>query len=215
MKSLFPLNRIFTVLNTSYTGKSEVALPFLKVYVSGTLEAKVNGLLVPALASEVFKLTPGERIKFIEETSYNANDGIPVFTSLGEMEINRGRELMISCLSFGCKNILYPIALENKNQFNSHFLNLADLQSNVIKFQDRNVINYGLSDQLNAELFDEIKAFKYLKIEKVAAGINCKSIHELIISRYFFIYYPVLAFYNQNTDIFIHFLNASKKEKTD
>ncbi len=57
MKQLFPLHGIVTVLNTPFSTKGEIDLPALKRNVNYALVAGVAGFLVPAMASEVYKLS--------------------------------------------------------------------------------------------------------------------------------------------------------------
>jgi dihydrodipicolinate synthase/N-acetylneuraminate lyase len=64
MKQLFPLHGIVTVLNTPFSAKGEIDFSALQKNVGYALDAGVAGFLVPAMASEVYKLSETERIEY-------------------------------------------------------------------------------------------------------------------------------------------------------
>jgi dihydrodipicolinate synthase/N-acetylneuraminate lyase len=183
MKTLYPLHGIVTVLNTPFTPIGSVDLSSLRTHILEALDAGVNGFLVPAMASEVYKLTPKERLEMVETTLCVTNGKVPVFAGLGEKNCNLSRELLKSCLSLGCKKVLFQIPYENENQFKTHFMKLAELQPEVIMLQDWDSSGYGLPDSLIIELFDRVEAFRCLKIEIIPAGLKYSRILELTDGR--------------------------------
>ena len=66
MKKLFPLHGIVTVLNTPFTDSDEIDFHALKQNVREALNAGVAGFLVPAMASEVQKITFDERLGMVD-----------------------------------------------------------------------------------------------------------------------------------------------------
>ena len=65
-KQLLELKGIITVLNTPFTDRNALDLPSLRKNVRYALEAGVAGFLVPAMASEVDKLSSEERRQIVE-----------------------------------------------------------------------------------------------------------------------------------------------------
>ncbi|HPE77054.1 MAG TPA: dihydrodipicolinate synthase family protein, partial [Draconibacterium sp.] len=61
MKELHPLNGIVTVLNTPFKTDNSIDFSALKRNVTNAISAGVVGFLVPAMASEVYKLSEIER----------------------------------------------------------------------------------------------------------------------------------------------------------
>jgi 4-hydroxy-tetrahydrodipicolinate synthase len=62
------------------------------------MRAGVAGFLVPALASEVYKLTLKERLEMGEATLSITNGRVSVFAGLGDKNYNLSRQLLKSCL---------------------------------------------------------------------------------------------------------------------
>ena len=179
MKSLYPLHGIVTVLNTPFTTAGDVDLFSLKKHVLEAMHAGVDGFLVPAMAAEVYKLTLKERLEMVEVTLDVTNGKVPVFAGLGEKKFNLSRELLKSYLELGCKKVLFQIPFENENQFKSRFMKLAELQPEVIMLQDWDFSGFGLPDSLIIELFEQVEAFRCLKIETTPAGLKYSRILEL------------------------------------
>ena len=66
MKELYPLFGIVTVLNTPFTQDDKIDVPGLKRNVDYAIQSGVAGILVPAMASEVYKLNLSERQQILE-----------------------------------------------------------------------------------------------------------------------------------------------------
>lgn len=183
MKDLYPLHGIVTVLNTPFKNDGTIDYQALKKHARIALEAGVAGFLVPALASEVYKLTFEERVKMVEAILETAGDKVPVFAGAGEIEPERSKVLLKSYISLGCNHVLFQIPYHNENQFRSHFKTLAELNPEVIMLQDWDPSGYGLPDDLIVYLFNQVEAFRCLKIETVPAGIKYSRILKLAEGR--------------------------------
>jgi 4-hydroxy-tetrahydrodipicolinate synthase len=179
MKELYPLKGIVTVLNTPFTNDDTIDHKALKNNVEEALKAGVAGFLVPAMASEVYKLSVNERLKMVETVLETAGDHIPVIAGAGETDLSKSKEILRSTLDLGCKNVLFQIPYKNEEQFRSHFMELAALNPEMIMLQDWDASGYGLTDELICDLFEKVEAFRCLKIETVPAGIKYSKILEL------------------------------------
>ena len=179
MKQLFPLHGIVTVLNTPFSTKGEIDLPALKRNVNYALVAGVAGFLVPAMASEVYKLSETERMDMVAAVLEETNGKVPVFAGAGETDLGKSKRLISEYISLGCKNVLFQIPFLNETQFKNHFYELAATGPEMIMLQDWDSTGYGLSDNLILELFETVEAFRCLKVETVPAGVKYSRILEL------------------------------------
>lgn len=179
MKELYPLHGIVTVLNTPFTKNNTIDLSALQQNVKEALHAGVAGFLVPAMASEVYKLSYSERIQMVEAVLKIAGDRVPVFAGAGETDLDKSKKLLKEYIQLGCKHVLFQIPFQNEVQFRAHFMQLAELQADVIMLQDWDATGYGLPDELILDLFEKVEAFRCLKVETVPAGIKYSRILEL------------------------------------
>lgn len=179
MKELYPLHGIVTVLNTPFTNKNSIDLEALKQNVKGALRAGVAGFLVPAMASEVYKLSATERIEMVTAVLEITGNRVPVIAGAGETDPDKSKKLLKEYIQLGCNHVLFQIPFQNEVQFRAHFLQLAELQADVIMLQDWDASGYGLPDELILDLFEKVEAFRCLKVETVPAGIKYSRILEL------------------------------------
>lgn len=178
-KKLFPLKGIVTVLNTPFAKDGTIDLKALKCNVDEALKAGVAGFLVPAMASEVYKLSESERLAMVDTVLETVENRVPVIAGAGETNLSKSKKLLKSYLDLGCTNVLFQIPFENEKQFRHHFMELATLDPKMIMLQDWNASGYGLGDELICDLFENVEAFRCLKIETVPASIKYSRILEL------------------------------------
>ncbi|GAB3519765.1 dihydrodipicolinate synthase family protein [Emticicia fontis] len=172
MKELFQLSGIVTVLNTPFDKHGNVDLASLKRNVQYALKAGVAGFLVPALASEVVSLNIAERLQMVEAVTEEVANKVPVFAGAGEPDIERRKHIVKEYLAMGCKNVLFQMPFENEATFKKQFYELANLGVETIMLQDWSANGYGLPDELILALFQEVEAFRCLKVETVPAGVK-------------------------------------------
>jgi dihydrodipicolinate synthase/N-acetylneuraminate lyase len=122
MKQLFPLHGIVTVLNTPFSANGEIDFSALKKNVRYALDAGVAGFLVPAMASEVYKLSETERIEMVAAVLDEVNGKVPVIAGAGETDLTKSKRLISEYIRLGCKNVLFQIPFQNENQFKNPFL---------------------------------------------------------------------------------------------
>jgi len=179
MKQLFPLHGIVTVLNTPFTRDDTIDFNALKKNVNEALNAGVAGFLVPAMASELYKLSVIERLNMVATVVETVDCRVPVIAGAGETDLSKSKNILRSYLDIGCKNVLFQIPYKNEEQFKSNFMELAALDPEMIMLQDWDASGYGLADELICDLFENVRAFRCLKIETVPAGIKYSRILEL------------------------------------
>lgn len=179
MKQLFPLKGIVTVLNTPFKTDKTIDLPALKRNVDDALDSGVAGFLVPAMASEVYKLSEIERMDMVAAVLDEVKEKVPVIAGAGETDLGKSKRLISEYIRMDCKNVLFQIPFLNETQFKNHFYELAATGPEMIMLQDWDASGYGLSDNLILELFENVKAFRCLKVETVPAGVKYSRILEL------------------------------------
>jgi len=179
MKTLYTLKGIVTVLNTPFTKDNKIDYAALQENVKEALRAGVAGFLVPAMASEVYKLSFSERIEMLEAVLDIVGNRVPVIAGAGETDIEKSKKLLKEYIQLGCKHVLFQIPFQNENQFRNHFTELANLQPEMIMLQDWDASGYGLPDELILDLFEKVEAFRCLKVETVPAGVKYSRILEL------------------------------------
>lgn len=175
----FPLKGIVTVLNTPFTKGDTIDHAALKINVEEALSAGVAGILVPAMAAEVYRLSHSERLEMLTTVLETVGDKIPVIGGAGEQDLSKSKELLQAYMDIGCKNVLFQIPFIEEQQFRKHFMELADLDPQMIMLQDWDATGYGLSDELIVDLFHKVTAFQCLKIETIPAGPKYSRILEL------------------------------------
>lgn len=183
MKELYPLRGIITVLNTPFAADDSIDYHALKTNVRDALNAGVAGFLVPAMAAEVSKLSVSERIKMVETVLTTVDGKVPVIAGAGETILEKSKSLLRAYVEAGCRNVLFQIPYQDDRQFKSHFMELADIDVDMIMLQDWDATGYGLPDELILDLFKNTEAFRCLKIETVPAGIKYSRILNLTQGR--------------------------------
>lgn len=179
IKELYPLKGIVTVLNTPFTKEDQIDLHSLRRNVSEAIDAGVAGFLVPAMASEVYKLSVNERLAMVEAVLEEANQRVPVIAGAGETDFRKSKEILRAYIQLGCKEVLFQIPYVAEKQFQTHFMELAELEPEMIMLQDWDASGYGLPDELILKLFEDVPAFRCLKVETVPAGVKYSRILEL------------------------------------
>jgi len=183
MKELLPIHGIITVLNTPFSKYNSIDIPSLKRNVKEAVDSGVAGFLVPALASEIHRLTLAEREIMVATVLETVDGKIPVFAGTASRSIEEGKSVLLLYKELGCTHFLVQLPYVNWNQFESDFYALADLGPEVIMLQDWDATGYGLPDELILKLFEEVPAFRCLKVETIPAGVKYSRMLELTEER--------------------------------
>ncbi len=176
MKELYPLHGIVTVLNTPFTKGDKVDLGALARNVSVALEAGVSGFLVPAMASEVKKLSHAEKLSMVAKVLEVVANKVPVFAGTADVDIQSSAGMIRAYQQLGCNHFLIQLPFNGARQFKQDFLTLIDLDPEIVMLQDWDANGYGLPDELILELFEQVPAFRCLKVETVPAGVKYANI---------------------------------------
>ncbi len=171
-KTLLPIRGIITVLNTPFDKTLNLDLDALGENVENAIQAGVAGLLVPAIASEVDKLTRQERLAMVKKVLERTNTRVPVIGGASASTQEERLEMTRQLTDLGCDGVLVQIPFESEKQYTGAVLELAKCDPHFLMLQDYAPNTYGLPVSLITSLFDEVPCFRALKIEVVPAGIK-------------------------------------------
>jgi 4-hydroxy-tetrahydrodipicolinate synthase len=177
MKELLDIRAIITVLNTPFTAGDTIDIDSLKRNVQEAIDAGVAGFLVPAMASEVDKLTDIERDLLVSATLDVARGKVPVIGGASAPTVEARARHAKAVIDAGCDGVLASIPYQSDPQYTHAVEALAKLEPKFIMLQDWASTGNGLPVPLIARLFEEIDAFKALKIEVPAAGIKYTQVY--------------------------------------
>ena len=183
MKELLDLRGIVTVLNTPFDDDDTIEVDGLCKNVAAALQAGVSGFLVPAMASEVNKLTEAERhllVRTVIEMAHghSVRHKITVIGGASapttEERIHIGKQL----IDLGCDGILVSIPYQDDVQYTRDARSVADLRPPFLMIQDWDASGDGAPVPLIAKLFNDIDVFRCIKIEVVPAGTKYTAVLE-------------------------------------
>jgi 4-hydroxy-tetrahydrodipicolinate synthase len=182
MKSLYPLRGIVAVVNTPFDEAGGIDLTALGRHIEYAMRNDVAGILIPALAAEVYALKPEEKLAMVKQAVAFAQGRCKIIgcaTSPGREErLYMAREL----IGLGCDGVNAVIPYENDEQYMDEVREIAALEPTMLMLQDWNT-GYGLPDALICRIFDEVDCFRCLKVETVPAGIKYSRMIEMCGNR--------------------------------
>ena len=172
MKELLDLDGIITVLNTPFTDKDTIDVDSLRRNVRLAIDAGVKGFLVPAMASEVGKLSEAERHQLVTVTLEEAAGRAMVIGGGSAPTDTERLRIARDLIHLGCDGVLVNIPYVSDEQFRRAVSEVAGLPPPFLMIQDWDFEGYGLPVDLIVRLFEEIEVFRCLKIEVVPAGVK-------------------------------------------
>jgi dihydrodipicolinate synthase/N-acetylneuraminate lyase len=182
-KQLLELRGIITVLNTPFTDDDTVDLPSLQRNVRYALEAGVAGFLVPAMASEVDKLSASERRRIVEAVLAENCGKVPVIGGSSAVTAEERKRNAAALIQLGCDGVLASIPYQDEIQYERDVRELDALGPGFLMLQDWDFRGYGLPISLIARLFDQVQSFRCLKVEVVPAGVKYSEVLALTEGR--------------------------------
>ena len=163
------LDGIVTVLNTPFTESGDIDTRSMRAHVEYALEAGVAGFLVPAMASEVSKLTESERIILVTTVIEAVGGRVPIIGGASHPDENGRKRIARALIDLGCDGLLVSMPYESDARYESDLRRIADLGPPYLMIQDWDAVGYGLPVPLIARLH-EAGLFQSLKVEVVPAG---------------------------------------------
>ena len=160
------------MLNTPFDTSGAVALEALRANVRYAIDAGVAGFLVPALASEVGKLSRDERMEMVRAVVAEARGKAVVIGGASAPTSDERCALATMFTGLGCDGVLAAIAFEDEAQYTRDITALAATAPGFLMVQDWDFNGFGAPVDVVARLFEEIDAFRCLKVEVVPAGVK-------------------------------------------
>lgn len=170
MKTLLDLRGIVTVLNIPFDERNAVDLSALRANVVSALDAGVAGFLVPAMASEVYKLQTGERAAIVDAVLDATGEQATVIGGASALTPEARFVEAQRLIEQGCGGVLVSIPFESEDAYRREVEALASAQPPFLMLQDWDFNGPGLPVPLIARLFEEVPAFRALKVEVAPAG---------------------------------------------
>ena len=170
MKPLLNLPGIITVLNTPFTSDDQVDTLSLRRNVRAALKAGVAGFLVPAMASEVGRLSEYERDTVLTCALEESKGRVPVIGGASAATQADRVRYARRCVSLGCAGVLVSLTYQTDELYERELREVAAVEPSFLMVQDWDFSGYGAPVALIARLFDEVQPFRCLKVEVVPAG---------------------------------------------
>ena len=178
MDKVLDLQGIITVLNTPFTRDNLIDVEALKQNVQRAIDAGVVGFLVPAMASEVSKLSLVERREIIEAVLEIAQGTVIVIGGASALNNEECIKIAKDVIDLGCDGVLINIPYKNDMQYTRSVEKIANLDPGFLMLQDWSFEGYGIPIDLIVSLFDQIEVFKALKVEVVPSGVKYSQVLE-------------------------------------
>lgn len=178
MKSLLNLRGIVTVLNTPFSDDDTVDLDALRHNAQRAIDVGVAGFLVPAMASEVYKLSDSERAAMVDVVLEAAAGRAVIVGGASAGTPGARRTQAQRLIAQGCEGVLVSIPYDGDDAYRREVESLAALQPRFLMLQDWDFNGPGIPVPLIARLFEEVPAFQALKVEVAPAGAKYSAVLE-------------------------------------
>ncbi len=162
MTGCYDLHGIVPIINTPFDEKLNIDVPSLERLIEQSITDGIVGCIVPAVASEVEKLSLRERKFLVEQVASIAGRRIKVIAGVSSEEIKDAIGLAENALHLGCDGILcrVPDKLEADHQgIVRFFQELSSVGMEMLMIQDLSWNGYGMSLKTIFEMFKKISAF--------------------------------------------------------
>lgn len=170
MKELYPLKGVITTVITPFTEKGEVDIPSLNNEIQAACDAGVAGFLVPCLASEIGLLSKEECHAITKATVEVAHGRAKVIAGISSPTQEERLEKLHDYVAMGCDGVNAMIPYTDDDSFQRMVHELDAAHPPFLCIQDADFNGPGLRDELIVKLFDEVEAFKVIKIEVQGCG---------------------------------------------
>ena len=172
-KTRYRLDGIVPILHTPFTSEENLDLVSLQRLADHVVRTGAAGLIYPAVASEVSKLSAEERRGGIEAVLTRVGGRVPVFAGVSAVSIEESCSLARHAEANGAAGILAqapPAVAADPIGLQDFFRRLAASTGLTLMIQDLDWQGGGMSLELIQQLFEELPSFRCIKVETVLAG---------------------------------------------
>jgi dihydrodipicolinate synthase/N-acetylneuraminate lyase len=177
----FDLDGITPIVNTPFTDDLAIDWPSLERLLDRAVADGVVGFIVPAVASEVGKLSDDERRRLVEAVGGQVGGSVAVIAGVSSDELRVSIRLAEHALRVGCDAVLCRVPdrlIHDPDAFLGHFGELGRVGMTTMMIQDLEWGGPGLSIDAILRLFDAVPAFRAIKVETSPAGSKYSAIRE-------------------------------------
>ncbi len=178
-KTLETMKGIITVLNTPFDTHNQLEFEGLKKNIEYAIESGIKGILVPAKAAEVEKLSFEERILMLKHTIQSAKGRVPIIAGTQSSSEEEAVKFTQEAIDLGADGILISTRYESKAQMQNYIDKFNKIEPNFIILQDWAFNDFGIPTEVLLSLFSEFYALQGIKIEVVPAGTKYSEILSL------------------------------------
>ena len=173
MKELHPTFGIYGIPQTPFDERGEVDYASLARGVDDRLTAGVDGLLVPVVASEVGKLDDHERRSIIAAVLRQVGGRVPVIIGASSPDPRIARDTAAYGTDLGAAGacVQAPTTMmRDKPELRRYFDVVCEAPMAMLMIQDLEWNGPGLPVATIRTLFEEVEAFRCIKVETSPAG---------------------------------------------
>ena len=177
----YPLSGVVPIIHTPWTEDDRIDFPSLERLIERSIDDGISGCIMPAVASEVTKLSDEERTRFVEEVIRMVDGRVHVTAGVSDPDVKRSQRLASHAVEAGADGILCQApmdVIEDKAQVKAFMHELAEVDVPMLMIQDLHWNGYGMGLDTIRELWEEIDSFRCLKLETVPAGYKMTQIIE-------------------------------------
>ncbi len=180
-KTLYPLSGVVPIIHTPWTEDNRIDFPSLERLIEQSIRDGVSGCILPAVASEVAKLSDKERTELVEEVIRTVDGRIHVTAGISDPDVRRSQRLARHAVETGADGVLCQSPMdiiEDKERVKSFMHTLSEVDLPMLMIQDLHWNGYGMGLDTIRELWEEIETFRCLKLETTPAGYKMTQIIE-------------------------------------
>ena len=167
---------IVTVLNTPFDAQYNVDVDSLKKNIEYAIKSGVKGILVPAKAAEVDKLTFEEREIMVKTAIETINGRIPIIAGTQSKSEEDAVQFAKKAIDMDVDGILISTSYQSKAQMERFVGKFNQLNAHFMILQDWAFDHYGIPISVLLSLFSSYEQLQGVKIEVVPAGIKYSEI---------------------------------------
>jgi 4-hydroxy-tetrahydrodipicolinate synthase len=172
-KARYRLDGIVPILQTPFGLDGSPDIASLRRLADHVVRAGAAGLIYPAIASEVSKLSTEERRIGLEAVLAQVGGRVPVFAGVSAAGLEEARSLAQHAEASGAAGVLAQApqaAAVDPVGLRDYFHRLAGGTGLTLMIQDLDWQGGGIPLALIRQLFEELPSFRCIKVETVPAG---------------------------------------------
>ena len=181
MTQPFALDGITPIVNTPFTNDLTIDWSSLERLLDRAVADGVVGCIVPAVASEVGKLSDAERRSLVEAVVDQVGRSVTVIAGVSSDDLDVSIRLAEHALSVGCEAVLCRVPdrlIHDEDALVRHLETLGRVGMSTLMIQDLEWGGPGLSIDSIVRLFEAVPAFRAIKVETSPAGAKYSAIRD-------------------------------------